>query len=522
MRNVAKHYGLAAARRSLLHFVLGRGGSALAGIGVLMLLVRVMPPAEYGALVAWLAFLEIHYLVSGVGLSGIAQRYVPEFRTHAAPADLQRLVRRALLLRLLVALPLAAEAGLAAASLAQLFGTVVPATPAGLPFSMLLVLLLCTGTMVRYLDELLAALLMQGVSQSMALLRNLGKLPWLIAALWSQGTVSTTDMLLLESGLAALTGLAALWAMWRGLHQSRVPGHEPAVSVANGLAAAPAYRVAGMWGVCLRFYLIQVLGQVYGANALKLLVTRILGLEATAVFGFALALVDMLRNYLPAHLLAGWIRPLLVARYVATRNVEQLSRLAGLVLKINLLGVVALALFFGVGGNVAGAWLSGGRFAAMGPLLTALMLLVGLQTAHLLLTMVTLTLERANANLLATVLACVGLPLAAALGTAWGLVGVAVGLAIAELVWVCTVWFGLRLGDVRLALDWPGMLRLVLPALPALGMAAFFAQGLHWASMLAAGASVLVFLAGQWLARPLMNDERDVIAKFVPRRWIFW
>ena len=214
----ARHYGLAAARRSLLHFVLGRGGSALAGIGVLMLLVRVMPPAEYGTLVAWLAFLEIHYLVSGVGLSGIAQRYVPEFRTHAAPADLQRLVRRALLLRLVVALPLAGAAGLGASALATFFGTVVPASTAGLPFSLVLVLLLCTGTMVRYLDELLAALLMQGVSQAMALLRNLGKLPWLAVALWSHGSVSATDMLLLESGLAALTGLVALRAMWRGLH----------------------------------------------------------------------------------------------------------------------------------------------------------------------------------------------------------------------------------------------------------------------------------------------------------------
>ena len=288
------------------------------------------------------------------------------------------------------------------------------------------------------------------------------------------------------------------------------------------MAPPPAYRVPGMWGVCLRFYVIQVLGQVYGPNALKLLVTRTLGLEATAVFGFGLALVDMLRNYLPAHLLAGWIRPLLVARYVATRSVDQLSRLAGLVLKVNLLGVLVFALFFGVAGNAAGAWLSGGRFVTMGPLLTALMLLVGLQTAHLLLTMVTLTLERANANLLATVLACVGLPLAAALGTAWGLVGVALGLAMAELVWVCTVWLGLRRGHVRLALDWPGMVRLALPALPALGLAVFIHQGLQAAPMLAAGVGVLLFLAGQWLVRPLMNDERDVIAKFVPRRWILW
>ena len=277
-----------------------------------------------------------------------------------------------------------------------------------------------------------------------------------------------------------------------------------------------------MWGVCLRFYVIQVLGQVYGANALKLLVTRTLGLEATAVFGFALALVDMLRNYLPAHLLAGWIRPLLVARYVATRSVDQLSRLAGLVLKVNLLGVLAFAMFFGVAGNAAGGWLSGGRFATMGPLLTALMLLVGLQTAHLLLTMVTLTVERANANLLATVLACVGLPLAAALGTAWGLVGVALGLALAELVWVGTVWIGLRRSAVHLALDWPGMLRLALPALPALGAAVFIQQGLQAAPMLAAGVGVLLFLLGQWPVRPLLDDERDVIAKFVPRRWILW
>lgn len=497
-----------------MHFVLGRGGSALAGIGVLMLLVRVMPAAEYGALVAWLAFLEIHYLASGVGLSGIAQRYVPEFRTHAALPDLQRLVRRALLLRLVVALPLAVAAGLAAAPLARLFGTALPGTAAGLPFTVLLALLLVTGTMVRYADELLAALLMQGMSQAMALVRNLGKLPWLAVAWWSHGSVSATDMLLLESTLAALTALVALRAMRRGLQR--------APAMAPGVAPMPGYRAPGMWGVCLRFYVIQVLGQVYGANALKLLVTRILGLEATAVFGFGLALVDMLRNYLPAHLLAGWIRPLLVSRYVATRSVEQLSRLTGLVLKVNLLGVLAFALFFGVAGNVAGAWLSGGRFASMGALLTALMLLVGLQTAHLLLTMVTLTLERANANLLATVLACVGLPLAAALGGALGLVGVALGLVLAESVWIATVWFGLQRVDVRLALHWPGMVRLALPALPALGLAVLADRGLHWPPAVSAVGAVLLYLVAQFVVRPLSDDERDVIAKFAPRRWILW
>lgn len=522
MTSGAQHYGLAAARRSLMHFVLGRGGSALAGIGVLMLLVRVMPTAEYGALVAWLAFLEIHYLVSGVGLSGIAQRYVPEFRTRAAAPDLRRLVRHALWQRLVVAVLLSALAGWAAVPLAQFIGVAVPGPVAGVPFNMLLAVLLVTGTLVRFADELLAALLMQGVSQAMALLRNLGKLPWLAVAWWSQGSVSATDMLLLESGLAAVTALVALRAIGRGLRGAAASAPDAGDAAAGPAAPVPRYRAPGMWGVCLRFYLIQVLGQIYGANALKLLVTRTLGLDATAAFGFALALVDMLRNYLPAHLLAGWIRPLLVARYVATGSVEQLSRLTGLVLKVNLLGVLAFALFFGVAGNVSGAWLSGGRFASLGALLTALMLLVGLQTAHLLLTMVTLTLERANANLLATVLACVGLPLAAWLGAAIGLVGVALGLVLAELVWISTVWFGLRRANVRLALHWPGMARLALPALPVLALALLVIQGLQWAPALAGAVAVLLFLAAQCAVRPLSDDERDVIAKFAPRRWILW
>ena len=34
--------------------------------------------------------------------------------------------------------------------------------------------------------------------------------------------------------------------------------------------------------------------------------------------------------------------------------------------------------------------------------------------------------------------------------------------------------------------------------------------------------AVVLFLASQWLVRPLSDDERDVIAKFVPRRWILW
>jgi O-antigen/teichoic acid export membrane protein len=505
-----RHYSLLQARRSLVLFGVGRSLSAVSGFAVLILMVRVMPTSEYGAFVAFIAFLEIFYLLSGFGLSSVAQRYVPEFRLQASAQRLEQLIGFACLARVLAASLCALLVVLAAAPLLNAINIEMPPSR-GVPFVLLWCGLLVSGCAIRFLDELLAALLLQGTSQGLVLMRNIGKLGVLLFALIHGVNVDVAMMLGAE--VMVSVGAIALGSviLWRELAKRDGQGD-------------PEYVAPGMWSISLRFYLIQVLGQVYGPNAIKLLVSRILGLDATAVLGFAQALTDMLRNYLPAHLLAGWIRPLLVSRFVSSGSVGKLGLHAGLVLKINIYGVMPLVLAFAIAGDAIGQIASGSKFLHAGAPLALLSVLIGLQTAHLLLNMITVTLQKPNSNIIATLLATSGLAVAWTLTSRWGMQGAIAGMMLAETIWIGTVWILIARLGIMIELQWAGIVKILGTGI-AVGSVALLAQHITgksppYLAIAAAAATTMAYLGILFVLRPLAATERAVINKFVPEKWL--
>lgn len=508
-------YTLGRARSSLIHFGLGKVAAALTGLVLLLVLVRALAPRDYGAYVALLAFLEIFYLLTGWGLSTIAQRYVAEYRVKASPGRFRTFILRLLALRLALALGFVALiAGVALAGLEQ--GWIAregPVAALGGPLLGGTVALLVAGVMVRFLDELFAALLMQGATQGLLFLRNAVRLAALVA-LMGGGPVALHALVLLEALVQFGSVVLGAGLLAGHLHSNAVSGGDP------------HYANPRLASVSLRFFLVQALGQLYGADILKLLTTRLLGVTQTAVFGFAQAFADIIRSYLPAYLLTGWIRPLLVARYVERRDTAELAWLAGLALKLNLFVLAPVAVFFALDGRAFAALLSGGRYGDAGAMLFWLVLLVAVQSVHLVLGLVAVTLERAGANIVATLLAGLALPFALVLAPRFGLPGVAWSLIGGELLWCATVALSLaRHGLLPLQMLVGGWLRLLvatgaayllttalLPG-PAVGGWALLGHGLL------AGASFLTLAAG---LKPFTGRERDVLGKVLPLRWWFW
>ena len=87
------YYSLHTARRGLLHFVLGKVGSAALGASFLLLTVRLLDPVAYGRYITVMAMAEMFYLVTGLGLSTVAQRYVAEYRLRAPANEFAALLR---------------------------------------------------------------------------------------------------------------------------------------------------------------------------------------------------------------------------------------------------------------------------------------------------------------------------------------------------------------------------------------------------------------------------------------------
>ena len=502
------HYSLARARRSLVHFGAGKVLSALCGLAALLLAVRVMQADQYGRFVALLATLEIFYLLSGFGLSTAVQRYVADYRIRASQRRFRRFVLSLLVWRFLSAL----IGGLLAVFwMDSLFALLDmgPTDIGQLPF----LLLLCVGAMLRFADELLPALLLQGQAQLSLLLRNLVKGGIFLAAVLFGQSMGVAEAVWIELASAALALLIIAIALVRYLSLHHTEGDDQ-------------FQPARMWSVSTRFYLVQILGQVYGTNSLKLLVMRILGPEATGALGFAQSIVDMIRNYLPAHLLAGWVRPLMISRYVASRNIQEIAEISLMIFKLNLIGIVPLAAFFALVGDDAGALASGGKFRAAGSLFLWLLVLLVFQTAHILISLLTITIERPAANLLATFLACAGFPLAWMLAPHLGVTGVILSLVAAESIWVGVVSASLHRGAIVRRLESRGMTTILLVGVAVWGAGYLLPLPMNWPPLLdvvAIAAFVgVTFLALLSAFKPLLPREREMLGKFMPSWMLVW
>ncbi len=501
-------YSLQRARKSLKFFMLGKLLSAVMGFSALLLSVRVLPSRELGLLLAVLALVELFYLISGFGLSTVAQRYVAQYRTAFLPGQFARFMWQILLQRTGYSVSLVVL-------LAALSPWLLPVM--GMTWSLsqgiLVGILLVLGAQLRFIDEIFGSLLYQGQIQASVFVRNAVKLlAFAMLYFVLQQDISFGQALWLE---LIATALALLWYVTVLLREFYLP----AVKIQDGNGLRQEAERTTSW----QFFVVQCLGQVYGNNMQVLLTTRLLGLTSAAFMGFAQALAETIRNYLPAQLLLNWVRPLMVTQFVAKRDYSVLVANANLILKINLLFIVPGTLVTLLYGAVLDPILGGGRFPGLHLMLALFLVLLGLQTMHLVLSLVTLIIERGRNNLWATLLACAGLPLAFVLGPIWGVSGMVMTLCISETIWCGATLFLLRRDGFTFQLDWMGMSKLFIGGM-VIGLTGTF---MPWkpttisGSALAVLCSALLFLLVMAILKPLKPGERSTLGRFLPSRLIF-
>lgn len=500
------YYSVAAARRSLIYFVFGKGGAAITGLVFLLVILRVAPVETYGAYVALIAATEIFYSVSGFGLSYFAQRYVPELRIRASATQFNRQLWRLLTTRSVYAIAFALPVWLATSYWGSFLGVPLSAGTAAVFVAGLIL-----GSVMRYIDEILQALLLQGWAQLQSVVRNLVRLTALaFAALFLAG-VDLHFLLLMEvcvGALAVITGLMTLahYMLRTGELSAEPRAHHP---------------LNGAWKQALRLYFAQILAQGYGPNAMKLLVTSVVGVHGTAVLGFGQSLADLLRNYSPAFLLGGWVRPLMVSRYVESRSVSALRPLTQLVVSLSIVGLLPFVMVFAVFGHEIASLFAGGKYPDAAPLLAPLLGVVCLQAVHAVFSMVCATVERTMFVLVGTVVSITTLPLAYFLTQWFGLAGTVAALFIGELLWVITVYIQLvalfgradfaDFGGLVLA----GLLAIVL-GLPLALIHEYWPLGrFGWLALAAAVAVLYWFIA--WHGRVFAPEQRALIGRLLRR-----
>lgn len=342
------YYSLGLFRSSLIAFATGRVLSSLAGFVLFLVLARSLSTTDYGLYLTLLATMELAILYSSLGIPWIGIRHLPEYRIHSGRAPIVRLVTRlgalnlaALGLTLLVLGPTAhgwtAWLNLEGARAA------IPA---------FLLICLCEGVNRFATTVVLESLLAQRLAQAVQILRNLAFLLPLGVMLLSGRTLTLQDVVRVELVAAALAATAAVVFSVTQLRAIPAAASEPGWNEPSDreMAAIAWYNYSG-----------NAVANLYSHSALQLIANAMLGPTASALFGFARALADQIRRYLPSEFLLSVIRPMLVASFATDNDHRQLNRRMLLAAKFSLIvSAPVLGVLIGAG-PPAIALLGGGK-----------------------------------------------------------------------------------------------------------------------------------------------------------------
>lgn len=345
-------YRLANVRAAIGHYLLGRGASAVIGFVTIILLVRVMDVADYAGYIALMGLAGIAAMLSSLGLERAITRFVPEGRLYHSEDRLQSFVWKIVLARLAATLLVTVLLAAFWPRLVALFDFV---DLDRMPWA--LVLFLAANSLFAILSTVLQALVRQKLLTQIMVLIWGGRLVAIVYLAHLQGGLGIEQVLWLMA-LPELAGAAALLVtVGKALRHGGAPA---------GTRETPEAATWPQWREARSFaghaYAFNMLASVPQGYFMRTLVAATLPVEIVAAYGFFSSLVDKLRNYLPIQLMYNLFEPVLVARYLESRDEHALSRHIGLMYKANLLIIVMALVFLGISGQAAVGLATGGKF----------------------------------------------------------------------------------------------------------------------------------------------------------------
>lgn len=503
-------------RKSFLHFAIGKSFSLLMGLGILLLLVRVLPRDEYGIYVVLLSIFEVVQMATNGGAFSCAYRYVPELYAGRRGQALYLFVRIIVRYRILtLALGALLLWGLSPWMAARFD---VQAHAAVIAMYALVLVLEGTG---RFIDIVFESLLKQGCTQASIIARNMPKFLVLVA-LVSQAGSGQLDLHawitveILSAGFGVVFSLILL-----GVVCGRIQDEHPGDGAELDFKKISRYSGLG--------YLTQLFYAVLSADTARILFGKFSGVATVGAFGFAGSLVSMVRRYSPLFLLIGMIRPIFVAASVDARRDRDIPAYADMILRLNLFVLAPVLVVLILTGKDIALILSGGGFPEAGKYLVFFMVLLLAQTWRAIIELVANAYEDSTSPFLASwvSLAVMGGSVVAAVFL--GADAICAGLLLSEVMW-CLVTISL-LGKKGFRAQYNigsfGRIAVVMVFAVLIGEAVkVSAQFFH------VGAMVQLFIVcavigigyiGACSAWKIFDErERGLINSFLPRRVFIW
>lgn len=422
-------YGRERIKKNLLYFILGKGASAIAGFAVMVLIVRELSVEAFGAYSVLIALVEMFTAISGLGIAHAVLRYVPELYSKNYHHALKAFLTKAILLRFLVLF--------AAIFFAYYFSELLSSF-AGLSdvlsaFKLFLVVVFFR-VFTHFLAQILESTLHQSIVQAGFLTATLARLLGIIY-IGYLGEVTLLKVIWVEVVAEIMSVMCMIYGIIRFIFidKSASQGSEDSQTwLTKHFRKIIKFAVAG--------YLQHLAILPYGSSTNRLVGGNMLSISTMASFGFAQSIYEYIKRYMPAILLVGLIRPVIVARYSQEGDFPSATDLCNQLVQVNVLLILGITVPLIVGGTDLLMLISDGKYGQGSVLLLlALLVVLSLETQREQLEMLVQTVERYQFLITSNIILSTSILLAVALVPSIGAVAFpvanAIGLVIAN-YWV--------------------------------------------------------------------------------------
>lgn len=433
-------YGTERVQRGLLHFLIGKGLSAISGLFAILLIIRELAVSEFAAYSVLIALTDLLTAITGLGLVHALSRYVPELYAKGERNALKHFIFKASSIRTIVLIVVVGCVYL----FPDWFGNSIGLGTFVSAFKVFL-LVVFFRTSAHFLSIVLEASLHQGAVQAGFLVANLIRVVGILFLI-SQSEMTLMNVIWVE----ALGDLLCLIVMLDGVFRmlKGMPHNEQ--SNDNWLSK----NTKKITRFALSGYVQQMAMLPYGNHTNRLVGGGLLSSVSMATFGFAQSIYEYAIRYMPAHLLVGMMRPVMTARYSLTRDFSVATTLCNQVIQINIMLTLFIAVFIIVGGQDLLLFVSAGKYGTNAVLLIGLLLVVLLfETQRQQLELLVHTVEKYHFIVPSNVVLSSSILLAVLLAKDWG----ALSFPIANIVGllIANEWARLKLNQANLEFSHP-------------------------------------------------------------------
>ncbi|MFK7965138.1 MAG: lipopolysaccharide biosynthesis protein [Burkholderiaceae bacterium] len=502
--DVTDRYGGAKVRRGLVHFLTGKALTSVAGVGTFLLLVRALPLEEFAAYSILFGLVELVTAITGVGITHVMARYVPEVYAIHLNATFRALVLRLLLLRFLV---LAASVGLMwvfAEPISQFIGL------ADWQSALIMYLwVIAIRTVLLTFFTLLEQMLLQGSAQLSMSLVTVSRFA-ILALLWWLGVLDLTTVIIVE----IITDLVGIVIMVVALAR-HMPAKtlEPEPEDQQWIGKNTSRMIDFGW----KGYLQHMLVLPFSGATDRLIVGSQLAAGQVALFGFGQWILDLMNRYLPAHLLQGMIRPILTARYARNHQFADVVVMTNLILKINLALLAGFTVLVFAGGADAILAITGDKFGGEALKLLLLMIfLMALYSWRQVLDIAAHTVEKNGPLIWAHAVLVISV-LPGVLALPWlGVYALPASHVLGVIIAAFLLIYRLRIAGFAYQMDWLSILKLAVVLSVTLAIVALARSSVSWPLLLLIGS--VVFCVIYWLSKPIDAQEKQALTEIFDKR----